>query len=111
MEEMMQQEIKPCPFCNSNAGMYQYDSHVQCFNQKCMLLGPTRDTHADGIRAWNQMALAFEIARADAIMECSGEVHIYNELSLANETAAHNAACDAHTRYRRAMDEWRQTDG
>lgn len=109
----MSEQIKACPYCRSDLVRVLYQAQnwvsVYCANKNCASVA--RENESDAILAWNQMALAFEIARADAIMECSGEVHIYDELSFANETAAHNAACDAHTRYRRAMDEWRHTNG
>lgn len=107
------QTIKPCPFCKSMPESMQRPWHVSC--DECMLVGPNRHTEADAIRAWNQIALAFEVARACVLWngaEGAGDELIERGMTLsAASDAVDGIMVDASAAGVKAMEEWRYTDG
>lgn len=109
----MSDVIKPCPFCKSDSDtMDSPFTRVYCTNRTCLLVGPVRNTEADAIRAWNQMALAFEIARAAVLQEAAESAAWDDE----NTTQAQHDKClmveqDAKNSLPALLEQWRLTDG
>ena len=51
-------ELKPCPFCGGSAQMMQdiRPFFAECMERGCDTYGPSGNTPADAIAAWNRRA-------------------------------------------------------
>jgi len=122
VETVDQEAIKTCPVCKdaSGAPFVYYYNQVTC--PTCQMQGPRGDNAAAGIRAWNQMALAFEIARAWSLLISVDEARYQIDYSGQEEKTLLSIAEDAdNILYGDAtvcsehlaglLAEWRHTDG
>ena len=60
----MNELIARCPFCGSSEVRMNAARYVECRN--CMAYGPTEDTEAKSIYAWNTPTLTIERLTEDA---------------------------------------------
>lgn len=114
-----EQKIEACPVCKSPGELLQIPGrYVSCTNIDCVLVGPSRCVAADAIRAWNKMALSFEIARAVSLVdalkpESRDEAAYYAGFAFtdAHETSMRHNYADAKSVLAALLEKWRQADG
>ena len=57
----MSEEIKPCPFCGSDAEYDDFTEAVTCVNKTCNSYGPDGKNDYDAIQKWNQRPYDYDM--------------------------------------------------